>query len=682
MTERDSGLRLAELVAAFSLATDLGLGQPMEHVLRSWVIAARLGDHVGVGFDDRGALYYVATLAWVGCVADTPEVAAWFGDDIAFRRDSFHAELAGLPMFGFMLRHVGAGRPALHRMRLAASRVATGGKAIQLGLRSHCLTTARMADRLGLGADVCGALQQVFTRWDGRGVPTEIAGEEIALPMRLFHLAEAVELFHRIDGTDAAIDVACARRGKQFDPIVVDAFCSVAADVLGDPVREPDWPTRVAEEPALQRRLTELELDNALEAMADFTDLRSPSRAGHSRGVAGLAGRAAAKAGCSEADITYVRRAALLHDIGMHGIPATILDKPGPLSASEWERMRMHPYYTERMLARPAALARIGAIASLVRERCDGSGYHRGLTGAAIPVTARVLAAACAFRAMTEPRPHRPAMTAKRAAVELRSAVRSGRLDADAVAAVLAAAGQHPGKRRAGPAGLTGREIEVLALIARGASTRQAAQRLAIAPKTAETHIERIYAKTGASTRATATLFALQHGLLDSLEPLDLWGKPPTTPPALVPTVLLETSRRAEDAMADTHQFAVEPERLRALVRDKYRAVATDPGAGFHFHTGHVLAAKLGYDPASAIAFADIALGTAVPAEAVANAELWTDCIAGGLTLADWQQLLDEVGFVDPQVGSPVDTFGGAAGEANARTYQVLAHPFLAHKPR
>jgi HD-GYP domain-containing protein (c-di-GMP phosphodiesterase class II) len=518
--DRDSGVRLAELLAAFSLATDLGLGQPMEHVLRSWLIAARLGNHIGVEADDRSALYYVATLAWVGCVADTPEVAAWFGDDIAFRHDSFEVDAAGLPMLGFMLRHVGAGTPALHRARLAASLVATGGKAIQQGLRNHCLTTAQMAQRLGLGDDVCEPLQQVFTRWDGRGVPDDIGGEQIALPMRLFHVAEAVEIFHHTNGTDAAIDVARGRRGKQFDPHVVDTFCSTATDVLGGPSTDPDWHTLIAEEPALQRRLTEDELDTALEAIADFTDLRSPARAGHSRGVADLAARAAEQAGFTATDIRTVRRAGLVHDIGLHGIPATILDKPGPLSTSESERLRMHPYYTERMLARPEALARLGAVASLVRERCDGSGYHRGLTGPAIPVTARMLAAACAFRAMTEPRTHRPAMNVKQATAQLAAEVRAGRLDTDAVAAVLAAAGQRPGKRRSGPAGLTARETEVLALIARGASTRQVAQRLGIAPKTAETHIERIYTKTGASTRATATLFALQHGLLDSLEPL------------------------------------------------------------------------------------------------------------------------------------------------------------------
>lgn len=515
-------MRLAEIVAAFSLATDLGLGQPMEHVLRSWLIAARLGDHVGVEPEERGALFYVAMLAWVGCVADTPEVATWFGDDIAYRGDSYQVDLAGLPMLGFMLRHVGAGSPALHRVRLAAKLVVTGGKAIERGLMSHCLTTARMAERLGLGEDVRDPLQQVFTRWDGKGLPSTMAGDDIALPMRLFHLADIVEVFHRAQGTDAAVDVARARRGKHFDPAVVDSFCAVAHDVLGDLESDPDWHAVIDAEVSLQRRLTDRELDAALEAVADFTDLRSASRAGHSRGVAELAARAATERGLPDSDVAAVRRAGLVHDIGLHGIPATILDKPGPLAAAERERLRMHPYYTDRMLARPDGLARLGAIASMTHERCDGSGYPRGLTGTAIPATARVLAATCAFRAMTEPRPHRPALSVKQAVAELRAEVRSGRLDPDAVDAVLAAAGQPHGKRRSGPARLTPREIEVLALIARGASTRQVAQRLAITPKTAETHIERIYAKTGASTRSTATLFAMQHGLLDSLEPLYL----------------------------------------------------------------------------------------------------------------------------------------------------------------
>jgi HD-GYP domain-containing protein (c-di-GMP phosphodiesterase class II) len=182
----------------------------------------------------------------------------------------------------------------------------------------------------------------------------------------------------------------------------------------------------------------------------------------------------------------------------------------------------MHAYYTERMLTRPPALSRIGAVAALTHERLDGSGYHRGLSGPAISAAGRILAVACAYRTMIEPRAHRPALTVKQATAELRAEVRTGGLDASAVDAVLTAAGQSQGKRRVGLAGLTPREIEVLTLIARGASNRQVAQSLDISPKTAGTHVERIYTKIGASTRSTATLFAMQHGLLETLEPLDL----------------------------------------------------------------------------------------------------------------------------------------------------------------
>jgi HD-GYP domain-containing protein (c-di-GMP phosphodiesterase class II) len=520
--DQDSGLRLAELVAAFSLATDLGMGQPMEHVLRSWLIAVRLGERLDLGPEARVSLYYVMVLAWVGCVADTAEVAAWFGDDIAFRNDSYRVDLAGLPLMGFTLSHVGAGTPVLHRLRLATNLVLTGGRAVERGLMSHCLTTTQMAGRLGLPAEVCEPLQQVFTRWDAKGVPDGVGGEEIARPVRLFHLADTVEVFHRAGGVDAAVEVARARRGKHFDPEVVDLFCQAARDVLADMDAVAEFGALIETEPGLRRSLSERELDSALEAVADFTDLRSPSRAGHSRGVAHLAATAAGLCGLPSGEIVTLRRAALVHDVGMHGVPASILDKPGSLTGTEAERMRLHSYWTARVLARPPALARIGAIASLANERLDGSGYHRGLSGAAIPATGRILAAADTCRAMSEPRPHRPALSLKQIADELRREVRAGRLAADAVDAVLTAAGQHRAKRRAGPAGLTPREIEVLSLIARGVSTRKVAHTLGITPKTAGTHIERIYTKTGASTRSTATLFAMQHGLLDSLDPLDL----------------------------------------------------------------------------------------------------------------------------------------------------------------
>jgi HD-GYP domain-containing protein (c-di-GMP phosphodiesterase class II) len=516
MASVDRGeLRLAELVAAFSLGTDLGLGQPMEHVLRSWRIAAGLGERIGLDESERAALYYVALLAWVGCVADSYEVATWFGDDIAFRADSYEVDLAGLPMIGFMLRHVGAGSPALHRLRLASTLITTRGRAVQRGLTSHCISTAHLAERLGLGPDVCQPLKQMFARWDGNGVPPSIRGDEIAMSIRLFHVADVVEVHYHRHGVDAALEIARERRGTQFDPNIVDEFCRHAHDLLPTTDDETDWIALIDTEPGLRTRLTQPEIDNALEAVADFTDLRSPYFAGHSRGVADLAAAAAHETGLPEPDAVLTRRAGLLHDIGTHGIPATILDKPGPLTAAERERIRLHPYYTERMLARPAMLAQLGTIAASHHERPDGSGYHRALSGATIPMSARLLAAADAYHAMTEPRAYRPGMPADSAAKELRSAVTSGKLDGEAVDGVLAAAGHTRRKRRSRPGGLTPREVEVLTLIARGASNRQVARELNITPKTAGTHIERIYIKIGASTRATATLFAVQHGLLD-----------------------------------------------------------------------------------------------------------------------------------------------------------------------
>lgn len=515
----DSGVTLAELLAAFSLATDLGLGQPMEHVLRAWQIAAQLGEQVGMPEEERPSLFYVAMLAWVGCVADSPEVAAVFGDDIAFRADSYDVDLAGLPALGFFVSHAGTGGSFAQRLRSATTLVATGGSRIARGIQGHCLTTSTLSDRLGLDARVSAALRQFFARWDGRGLPPHVSGDELALAVRLFHVADVVEVYHRDGGVDSAVKVARARRGTQFDPVLADAFCEIAPAVLSDRTASPDAHELIAGEPGLLRRLTDAEFDQALEALADFTDLRSASRAGHSRGVADLAGAAARTLRLPSVEIVTTRRAGLVHDIGLHGVPVTILDKPGPLSATEWERIRVSSYYTQRVLARPAALARIGAVAAFAHERTDGSGYHRGISGPAIPMPGRILAAACSFRAMNEPRAHRAALTVSQAAAALRSEARAGRLDADAVDAVLTAAGTGTRRRVAGPAGLTAREVEVLGLIARGATTNDVARRLGISRKTAGTHIERIYAKTGASSRSTATLFALRNGLLD---PLDL----------------------------------------------------------------------------------------------------------------------------------------------------------------
>lgn len=342
------------------------------------------------------------------------------------------------------------------------------------------------------------------------------------MPARVLHLADVVVAHHRLGGVDRAVTVARARRGTQFDPELVDSFCPLAPGLFVELDELSGWDEVISAEPALGGTLDSERIDSSLEVLADFADLKSPFFLGHSRGVAELVASAAEEAGHPQVDVVLSRRAALVHDIGRAGVPNTIWDKPGPLTPAERERVRLHDYYTERMLRRPAALAEIGAVASAGHERVDGSGYHRGAFGPSISVLSKLLAAADAYHAMCEDRPHRSAMATSEAAHQLRTEARTGRLDGAAVDAVLVAAGHRRRKRSSAPAGLTAREVEVLVLLARGASNKQIATELGMAPKTAGSHVEHIYTKLGVSTRAAAALFAIQYGLIAGPRPREL----------------------------------------------------------------------------------------------------------------------------------------------------------------
>ena len=517
-SDRRSGVRLAELVAALSLATDLGLGQPMEHILRECLLALRLGERFGLEESQRAVLYYVALLAWVGCHVDAYEQARWFGDDIALKTDVYGVDFAGRQKMAFALRHLGAGESPLRRGRTALEFLASGGRQAMERMHStHCLVTSQLAERLGLGRPVRDALLQAFERWDGKGDPLGLKGEQIVLPARIVQLADVVEVFHRAGGVKAAVAVARRRRGTQFDPAVADRFCEAAGELLPPPEATTTWDAVIDAEPALASTLSEHEFDAALEAVADFADLKSPFTIGHSRGVAALAAEAARAYGLPEREAIALRRAGLVQDFGRMGISNAIWDKRGPLTPSELERVRLHPYLTERILSSSPVLAPLGELASQHHERIDGSGYPRGLRGNQLSPAARLLAAADVYRAMIEPRPHRPALSETQAADGLRAEVRARRLDAEAVDAVLRSAGHRVGRRREGPAGLTAREVEVLGLVARGLSNNEIAQRLFISPKTVRNHVEHIYTKIGVSSRAAAAFFASEHGLLADL---------------------------------------------------------------------------------------------------------------------------------------------------------------------
>ena len=514
MEDAVGAVRLAELVAALSLATDLGLGQPQEHIIRQTVIAVRMAELDDLSDQELAAIFYVSLLAWVGCVADAHEMGKWFGDDTSVRAESYLVDLTGLPMMRFMIGHVAGGSSPIRRLTMIGRFLAGGSKEVQQSMASHCETSGELSLRLGLGADVREPLQQAFERWDGKGSPAQLAGEQIARVTRIVHVANDVEALHRLGGVGAAVDMLRSRRGTEFDPQLVDRFCDHADDLLADLEDLDGWDALISKQSSLGRELHGKDLDTALEAFADYSDVKSPFTLGHSRGVADLAATAAAGLGLPSDDVMLVRRAGLVHDVGAIGVSSGILDKPGRLSASERERIRTHPYLTARTFSKPAALAAIGQLAALHHERMDGSGYPSGLRGDALPMTARIIAAADVFHALLEPRPHRAALDPGAATTVLKDEVTAGRLDGDAVGAVLDAAGHRVRGTKTNPGGLSTREVEVLVLFSRGMTKKQIAAELNISAKTVSAHIEHVYAKLGVRSRGSAAMFAMRHGLI------------------------------------------------------------------------------------------------------------------------------------------------------------------------
>ena len=508
-------VRLAEVVALLSLGTDLGLGQPMEHMIRACLIALRMADELGLDQDERAIVYYSGLLAWVGCHTDAYEQAKWLGDDTALKSDAHYSYDLGKAnsAAAFMMRHIGgAGRPLLDRVRIGVGFLGEGRRAVAALAENHYLAADELAARLGLSDRVRESLEHSYERWDGKGV-LGLKGDRIAVSSRLINLADVVEVYRRTGGDRAALAIARERSGTQFDPELVTLLSDCAPALFARIDSAASWQQLIDAEPSLGVSVGAESLDDVLAAIGQFAELKSPWRMGHSEKVAELAGQAGRAAHLPETDVSRLRRAALVSDLGHLGVANTVWDKPATLTPAEWERVRLHPYLGERMLSFSRALAPLAPLVAAHHERMDGSGYPRGLSGDAIPPAVRILSAADVYQALLEPRPYRPALPPG-AAVTLRAEATAGRLDAGAVAAVLDAAGHRTRRRRHWPAGLTAREIEVLRLVARGMSNKEIAAQLMISNRTAGTHVEHIYVKIRASNRAQASLFAMKHGLM------------------------------------------------------------------------------------------------------------------------------------------------------------------------
>jgi HD-GYP domain-containing protein (c-di-GMP phosphodiesterase class II) len=518
-------VRAAEVISALCLATDLGMGLPFEHGLHSTLVAMRLAARLGVDVRTAFDTYYGCLLMYAGCTADADVAAAFFADGAL--PEHFAPVMFGsrFEIMGGIVRALAYPRDSVPaRAAQVARRLPRAVSGHKQHLVAACEVAQMLTDRLGLPASIRALFGSLTERWDGKGEPAGLKGEAIPLALRITHVARDATFQWTLGGEERAARVVRERAGHAFDPQIAACLADHAAEILALDADTPAWEATRACEPGRPLFLRGSAIDDALSAMGDFADLLSPYLVGHSGGVARLALEAGERCGLGIEELQNLRRAACVHDVGRVGVSVRIWQKPGPLTADEWERVRLHAYHTERIIRQSPFLSALEPVATTHHERLDGSGYHRGLTAASLTPAARLLAAADAYHAMTEPRPHREALTAVGAAAELADEARSGRLDPDAVGAVLDAAGQQA-PRIQRPAGLTDREAEVVALLARGLQTKQIALELGISAKTADRHIQNAYGKMGVSTRAAAALFAMQHGL-------GTWGELPIARPA------------------------------------------------------------------------------------------------------------------------------------------------------
>ena len=406
-------LKLSELIGALSHALDLTEGQPRGHCVRCAYIGMTLADHLGLGPGECWDLYYTLLLKDLGCSSNAARICElYLTDDLQFKRD-FKLLGSSLPQVArFVLVHTGLRSGLAERFR-ATLEIFQNGKDISRELiQTRCQRGADIARQMRFGESVARAIHELDEHWDGGGKPEGLAGEAIALHARIALLAQVVDVFHTAEGPKAALAEARLRSGSWFDPRLVRALEQVADDDFWAGLRDAQLAQRVyALEPAQHSvPLDDDYLDEIAEAFGQIIDAKSPFTAGHSARVGLYADLIAEQLGIDAARRRWLRRGALLHDMGKLGVSNAVLDKPGKLDDGEWKSMRMHALYTEQILQGIEPFAELAFVAGAHHERLDGAGYPRGLHAADIPLETRVITTADIFDAISADRPYRAAV--------------------------------------------------------------------------------------------------------------------------------------------------------------------------------------------------------------------------------------------------------------------------------
>lgn len=510
--------RLVEILGSLSLATDAADGFPPETTIRTALLAAAVAQDLGDAALVSDVLYG-GLIRHIGCTGFSVEEAERYGagDDVQLRR-ALAAVDFGDPedIVRNVTTRLAAHAPPNERQAAVATFLSEGPAAGAAHDRAQCDAAERLTALLPVSDGARTVASDAFERWDGSGGPAGKQGDELSLVARIVEVAYVAELFRSREGSAVAVATLEKRAGGQLDPSVARAFIARAPELFRL-VDDPDcsiWDALLAAEPASPQRVSPAQVDALSLAFARFTDLKSTFFAGHSEAVATLVEAAAEAADLPTESRVALHTAALLHDIGRVAVPTGVWDLPRPLSPPERDRVRFHAWETQRILGSTTLFDGVLAVAAGAHERNDGNGYHRGLHASGLDTGTRLLAAADVATALWERRPHRPALARAEAHAALLDEVEEGRLDRSAVSAVLDAGGGPKPPALSWPAGLSDREVEVLRLVARGATNKDVARALGITAKTVAHHVAHVYTKIGCRSRAGAALFALDCGLV------------------------------------------------------------------------------------------------------------------------------------------------------------------------
>jgi HD-GYP domain-containing protein (c-di-GMP phosphodiesterase class II) len=412
----DAQLRMSDLISALSFALDLTEGQPMGHSIKTCILAMRMAEILGLSVEQRSDIYYATLVKDAGCSSNAARMFEIFGGDERRAKrevktqDSSQVTIEGLE---YLMRNVMPGRSRLERV-VALANIAINRKKVTSELfQLRCERGEHIAMRIGLSKATQQAIYSLDEHWDGNGFPHGLAGQEIPLLSRIINVCQTLEVFVALNGPHDAYHVMRERSGIWFDPEMVQACMQMENE-------ESLWQALEAEsfrETVMQSEpvgvflyADEGRVDSVCEAFAEVIDIKSPFTHTHSSRVSAIAVRIAKALGMAEKDVKLIERASLLHDIGKLSVPNSVLDKPGKLTAQEWETMRLHPYYTQRILERVEGFKHLAFIASTHHEKLDGTGYYRNLRATQLPLSSRAITVADIFEAMSAKRPYRDPM--------------------------------------------------------------------------------------------------------------------------------------------------------------------------------------------------------------------------------------------------------------------------------